>query len=107
MSFWCFEFVRCLIYKVQVPAPPGPLPGPLSTERSFIIPPKLLLVKPLFNFFKISFEPVLGFHPSAALANFAILPQCFPFVKSFFASRQIFFSQLPGFTALRLSAQLY
>ena len=85
MSFWCFVFFRCLIYKVQA--------RPLShTRRSFIITPRRPLVKPFFHFPQNFFCFQLpGPHPSLALANFVILPRFRRVVKSFFRLRQNFF----------------
>ena len=77
VSFWCFVFLRCLIYKVQT----RPLP---CTGRSFIIPPSSLLVKPFFNFFKISFEPVSSFHPSARSRELCYLTTASPVCQELF-----------------------
>ena len=93
MSFWCFVFFRCLIYKVQA--------RPLShTRRSFIITPRLPLVKPLFRFPQNFFCFQLpGSHPSPALANFVILPRSSPVVKNFFQFLEIFLTSWGKFPA--------
>ena len=90
MSFWCFVFVRCLIYKVQCLPPLSLFPNySVSAELHYIT--KALACQALFSTFSkfLSSQPQ-AFIQAPALANFAILPQPDPFVKSFFASRQTF-----------------
>ena len=84
MSFWCFVFFRCLIYKVQA-RPPS------RTGQCFILALPASLVKPFFhlpqNFFCFQLRALIQ---TPALANFVILPRPMSFVKRFFQFLETF-----------------